>query len=216
MIDLDPEIIKLVNKHFWSLLMTETVRGIDNGVAMIMRAMTLASEYHLGQVRKYTGEPYIVHPMGVAELVFAVTNGCASAEMIAAAWLHDTLEDTNIEPTLIKIVCGDEVLRLVQELTQKSTKNDGNRAARKKIDREYLWTVSREAQTIKCCDIIHNCHGIAQYDKGFFNVYKSEARALLEGFPDDLDGKDDALKTIESWIEAIQLPDQSVSKEGER
>lgn len=64
---------------------------------MAMRVATAAHE-GIGQVRKYTGEPYINHPAAVAELVSSVPH---TPEMLAAAWLHDTVEDTPI--TLLDI-----------------------------------------------------------------------------------------------------------------
>jgi (p)ppGpp synthase/HD superfamily hydrolase len=151
----------------------------------VMKAMVLAIESHHGQKRKYTGEPYIVHPMNVVEILFAITEGNCTSDMIAAAWLHDVLEDTETSPSLIKMLCGDGVLKLVEELTDKSKPKDGNRAARKKIDREALWAASEEAQIIKCADMISNAHSIFEYDKDFWKVYVKEKLDLLSGFRDN-------------------------------
>ena len=56
-------------------------------------ARVFATTHHaaIGQVRKYTGEPYINHPASVVELVRSVPH---TEVMLAAAWLHDTVEDT--------------------------------------------------------------------------------------------------------------------------
>ena len=58
----------------------------------LKKAIEFATKAHEGQVRKYTGEPYIVHPLEVAEIVKTVEH---TEEMLMAAVLHDTVEDTD-------------------------------------------------------------------------------------------------------------------------
>ena len=67
---------------------------IGNGMILEKRAKDFATRHHasIGHKRKYTGEDYIVHPTAVVELVRGVPH---TAAMICAAWLHDTVEDTN-------------------------------------------------------------------------------------------------------------------------
>src|SRR5690606_38890864 len=83
----------------------------------------------IGQKRKYTGEPYILHPMSVAGIV--ATTPFATKTMIAAALLHDVVEDTTYTLKDIEDRFGKEVARLVDWLTDLSTPADGNRAKRK-------------------------------------------------------------------------------------
>ena len=59
---------------------------------MLDMVLLFADKAHKNQVRKYTGDPYITHPVAVAKIVATVTDDEA---MIAAALLHDTLEDTD-------------------------------------------------------------------------------------------------------------------------
>lgn len=61
-----------------------------------LRALSLAEQYHEGQFRK-SGEPYLDHPIAVASLLYAT--GVRDDTILAAALLHDTLEDTKIKPT---------------------------------------------------------------------------------------------------------------------
>ena len=65
------------------------------------RARLFATAAHaaVGQLRKYTHEPYIVHPAEVASIVKTVAH---TEAMIAAAWLHDTVEDTGVSIELIR------------------------------------------------------------------------------------------------------------------
>lgn len=62
-----------------------------------VRAARFARDAHKGQSRKYTGRPYIVHPMNVAVLVKNHYTGPHYDEAIAAAWLHDVVEDCGVK-----------------------------------------------------------------------------------------------------------------------
>jgi (p)ppGpp synthase/HD superfamily hydrolase len=96
------------------------------------RARQFATEAHLGQVRKYTGEPYITHPAAVVALVKTVRH---TPEMVCAAWLHDVVEDCGVPLQEITSRFGHKVADLVEQLTDVSKPSDGNRSKRKAIDR---------------------------------------------------------------------------------
>ena len=145
------------------------------------RAEAFARRAHgsIGQVRKYTGDPYIVHPAGVAQMVSQVP-GCSEA-MLAAAWLHDVLEDVaSVTPEDLHLAFGPEVTSLVQQLTDVSRPGDGNRAVRKAKDRAHLAQASPEAQTVKLADLLDNAASILQYDRAFAKLFLRELAELLE------------------------------------
>lgn len=144
--------------------------------ALAKQFATLAHE-KVGQRRKYTGEPYFVHPAEVAELVRTVPH---TEAMLAASWLHDVVEDTGVTFSEIERTFNEEVARLVWMLTDVSTPLDGNRAARKALDRAHLAAASRGAKTIKLADLISNSKSILQHDPAFARVYLKEKRLLLE------------------------------------
>ncbi|MFU0503636.1 HD domain-containing protein [Pseudaminobacter sp. NGMCC 1.201702] len=143
------------------------------------RALEFATKAHesINQRRKYTGEPYIVHPIAVAEIVKTVPH---TPEMIAAAYLHDVVEDTAVTIEEIEAEFGKEVADLVGWLTDVSKPQDGNRRARKAIDREHSAKAPAEAQTIKLADLIDNTKAIKPHDPGFWKVYRREKHELLE------------------------------------
>lgn len=143
------------------------------------RAKRFAAAAHAGidHRRKYTGEPYIAHPAAVVELVRGVPH---TEAMLAAAWLHDTVEDTPVTIVDIEHEFGAEVADLVESLTDVSRPQDGNRRVRKAIDREHTAQASAEAKTIKLADLIDNIRSILEYDPGFARVYLMEKVALLE------------------------------------
>jgi len=141
------------------------------------RAIEFATEAHDGQVRKYTGEPYITHPIAVSEIVKTVSD---DEEMIAAALLHDTIEDCYVCLDDIKDEFGVVVAALVNQLTDVSEPINGNRALRKGMDRDWLSCACDKAKTIKLADLIHNSQSILVADENFAKVYMREKRSLLE------------------------------------
>ena len=128
------------------------------------------------QRRKYTSEPYIVHPAAVAELVRSV---CHDEEMLAAAWLHDTVEDTVTTLQDIEASFGSGVARLVAMLTDSDPPEEANRAARKRAHFRHTATASPAAQTIKLADIIDNTRSIVQFDPDFARIYLVEKRVQI-------------------------------------
>jgi hypothetical protein len=146
---------------------------------LVQRAMRYATEAHgrIDQRRKYTRQPYDVHLRAVAELVGTVTD---DEETLAAAWLHDVVEDTPATFQDVEREFGPGVRALVAEVTDVSRPGDGNRAARRAIDCEHLALASPRAQTIKLADLIDNCRDICSNDEGFGRVFVTEMAALLD------------------------------------
>lgn len=147
---------------------------------LIARARMYAADAHLGQTRKYTGDPYIVHPIAVAEMV---RRHGGTDTMIAAALLHDVIEDTDRTYGNILYNFGVDVAELVLELTDRYTKEaypDKNRKWRKSKEADRLATVSAEARIIKWCDLADNTSTIVEHDPGFAKVFLREKAELLE------------------------------------
>ncbi|RRZ91607.1 HD domain-containing protein [Erwinia sp. 198] len=142
------------------------------------KARRYASKAHAdtGQRRKYTDEPYIVHPAAVVELVRSVTD---NEIMLAAAWLHDTVEDTSNTLADIESHFGAEVASLVAMLTDSKQPDAKNRAARKVAHFRHTAQASGDAQTIKLADIIDNTRSIIHYDPHFARVYLIEKRVQI-------------------------------------
>ncbi|MEM7612925.1 MAG: HD domain-containing protein [Pseudomonadota bacterium] len=147
--------------------------------AIIIKARVFARQAHasIDQRRKYTNEPYIVHPAAVAKLVSDVTD---DEDMICAAWLHDVVEDTPVSLHDVEQTFGIAVAALVSDLTDVSTPDDGNRSVRKRIDLEHTSRASVRAKTVKLADLIDNSRSITQHDPRFAKVYMREKRALLQ------------------------------------
>jgi hypothetical protein len=146
---------------------------------LVERARAYATQAHarIDQRRKYSGQPYDVHLRSVAALVASVSD---DPQMLAAAWLHDTVEDTPATREDIEREFGPAVAELVIELTDVSSPKDGNRAARKAIDRLHLAQASPRAKTVKLADLIDNCRDICRHDERFARTFVAEAAALIE------------------------------------
>ena len=147
--------------------------------SLAQTALVFATAAHaaVGQMRKYTDDPYIVHPIRVATTVakFGGTD-----EMIAAAYLHDVVEDTGVSIVDIQDMFGTDVALIVDGLTDVSVPEDGNRAVRKAMDRQHSADATYEAQFVKCADIIDNAHDIGDNDPSFNLVYRKEMLLLIE------------------------------------
>ena len=96
--------------------MARLADGVFPAGSFLDQAARFAAHAHAKvlQRRKYTLEPYIAHPLEVAAIVQSVTD---DEEMIAAALLHDVVEDTGTPLSVIESRFGTEVSRLVENLT---------------------------------------------------------------------------------------------------
>lgn len=160
----------------------------------------MAAHGAIGQKRKYTGEPYIVHPAEVVQIL--KTAGVTDPNMLAAAWLHDVIEDTRLEQRDLVQVFGPVVAILVGQLTDVYTLADGNRARRKTLDRLHTEQARPEAKSVKLADLISNTRSIVTYDPNFARVYLKEKALLLEVLRD--------CSHPVLWVQANELLEKSL------
>ena len=164
---------------------------MNNLSAFIPKAAAYAAEHHEGVERKYNGLPYIYHPMRVAGMVLVLQARlpylCYNYnihEIVAAAWMHDLIEDTKVTYGDIEREFNKNVADLVQELTNSSLGSTLNRARRKKIDRDALRQASFPAKIIKLLDRIDNLTEMDGADDGFAVVYAKESLLLANAIGD--------------------------------
>lgn len=128
------------------------------------------------QRRKYTNRPYFDdHCRAVAGIVYSVEH---DDEMLAAAYLHDVVEDTFVTLATIRREFGDVIAEMVRLLTDPAS--DAPRRLRKERDRARLQMASGRVQTIKVADLINNTESIVTHDPEFAKLYIEEKAALLE------------------------------------
>lgn len=109
------------------------------------------------------------------------TSAGATEDMIAAAWLHDVLEDTPVSLVTLRDNFSRDICEMVFELTDTFTSSRfGNRKRRKKLEADRLALVAPRSQTIKYADLISNTSSIIDYDPDFAKIYLEEKAYLLE------------------------------------
>ncbi|MBS1680360.1 MAG: bifunctional (p)ppGpp synthetase/guanosine-3',5'-bis(diphosphate) 3'-pyrophosphohydrolase [Bacteroidetes bacterium] len=127
----------------------------EGDAKVIKRAFTIAMEAHKNMRRK-SGEPFIFHPLSVAEIcVEEIGLGTTS---IAAALLHDVVEDTDIQLIDIERVFGKKVSKIVDGLTKIRGVFDYGSSAQAENFRKMLFTLSEDVRVIliKLADRLHN------------------------------------------------------------
>lgn len=142
-------------------------------------AHSFALVNHDGQKRKHTGEPYIVHPEAVVSLL-ELTNLESNDAVIAAAYLHDVIEDCGVMAQEIAAKFGSEVAYMVDQLSDLLKPEDGNREYRKRVQADRLANSHAFVQSIKYADILDNWKSIKIYDPSFAKVYRRECQHLCE------------------------------------
>ncbi len=125
----------------------------DVDLAVVERAYAVAEEAHLGQLRK-SGEPYITHPLAVAQILAELG---MTPPTIAAALLHDTVEDTPYSLAALRDDFGDEVAMLVDGVTKLDKVTYGP-AAQAETLRKMVIAMARDIRVllIKLADRLHN------------------------------------------------------------
>lgn len=144
--------------------------------SLVESARRFAEKSHGDQKRKYTGEPYITHPVAVS----VILRDFGFDEYVqAAAMLHDVVEDCGVTLEEIRDLFGTKVALLVEEVTDVSRPEDGNRALRRAKDLDHLAKASPHGQSLKLADLIHNTVSIVEYDHDFARIYLKEKEDII-------------------------------------
>jgi guanosine-3',5'-bis(diphosphate) 3'-pyrophosphohydrolase len=135
-----------------------------SGLRLVSEAAELAARRHSGQQRKgYDAEPYINHLAEVANLLCAATAG-EDAELVAAGWLHDTIEDTDTSRDELAQRFGSRVAGLVEEVTDDMTLP---KSERRRLQVVEAPNKSAGAKQIKIADKISNIRVRIFFEPGF-------------------------------------------------
>lgn len=143
----------------------------------LLRTIQFATLAHHGQVRKYSGVPYITHPLAVAQIL----EDFGQPELlIQVAILHDVIEDTDYTYHDVEAHFGKVVADMVDALSNKATKADGTRAVRRAMDVEQMRNAVPAVKTVRLADMYHNLSDIAHADPVFAMTYMREKREMLK------------------------------------
>ncbi len=157
-------------------------------MSLILRAAHYAQQAHHGQTREGTGDPYIVHPGRVASRVSRLDE--ATEEMVAAAWLHDVVEDCGVTRDEIASLFGIGVCDIVIGMTNLKKDCGLSNRLRRKSDLDRIVAATRPVKLVKFCDRIDNVRDSDRASVGFRQSYIVKA----QGFLDALRGTDEELE----------------------
>ena len=150
---------------------------------LVLQALAFAADKHRDQRRKdAAASPYINHPIALANVL--VREGeVTDPAVLAAALLHDTVEDTQTTPAELKTAFGPAVAAIVEEVTDDKSLP---KAERKRLQIEHAATMSREAKLVKLADKICNLRDMADHPPAKWDLvrrreYFEWAKAVIDG-----------------------------------
>ena len=129
---------------------------------LLDRAIVFAVQAHAGTERRGKGFPYIVHPLEAMEIVATMT---ADQELLAAAVLHDTVEDTSVTVAQLREEFGERIASLVASESDEvhpGVCDEDSWHARKRAAIERLSRASRDAKMVALGDKLSNMRAIAR------------------------------------------------------
>jgi guanosine-3',5'-bis(diphosphate) 3'-pyrophosphohydrolase len=165
--------------------------GTSSPVSIILAASAFAAHKHRDQKRKGAdGVPYINHPIAVAN-VLANEAGITDTTTLAAAILHDTIEDTDTTVQELEAAFGREIAAVVVEVTDDKSLP---KHERKRLQIEHSGTISDRAKLVKLADKICNLRDIRQSPPIDWSVdRKREYFAWAKRVVEKMRGQSDAL-----------------------
>ena len=152
-------------------------------LALLLKALAFAAYKHRDQRRKDPGaSPYINHPIALAD-VLVNEGGVTDVEVLCAALLHDTVEDTATTPEELAGAFGERVARIVAEVTDDQTLP---KAERKRLQVAHAGELSQEAKLVKLADKICNLRDVAErappsWDLARRREYFDWAKRVVDG-----------------------------------
>ncbi|MBQ9410023.1 MAG: bifunctional (p)ppGpp synthetase/guanosine-3',5'-bis(diphosphate) 3'-pyrophosphohydrolase [Bacteroidales bacterium] len=180
---------------------------------LLDRAIIFAVKAHAGTERRGKGFPYIVHPMEAVEIVATMT---PDQELLAAAALHDVVEDTDISADVIRAEFGDRIANLVvaeSDVFPEGVSEEDSWRARKQAAIDRLAAASRDAKMVALGDKLSNMRAIArdyavkgdELWKIFHAPHPSDHEWHYRGLADSMRELEDtfAFKEFESLINQI-------------
>jgi len=138
-------------------------------------AASIAQDKHARQIRKFSGEPYFVHPSSVANILKKYTK---DEEIIAAGYLHDTIEDTKTTYEELKTTFSKRIANLVKELT--SVRREVVKLGKAEYLLKKMQKMSEAALFIKLADRLDNVSDFDSASQKFKDKYIKETNYILD------------------------------------
>lgn len=146
--------------------------------SLLDRAIIFAVKAHAGTERRGKGFPYIVHPLEAVEIVATIT---PDQELLAAAALHDVVEDTDVSVDEIRAEFGDRIATLVaaeSDTFEEGVSEEDSWHSRKRAAIERLASASHDAKIVALGDKLSNMRAIARdwavKGDSFWNIFHAK------------------------------------------
>jgi guanosine-3',5'-bis(diphosphate) 3'-pyrophosphohydrolase len=152
-------------------------------LALLLKALAFAARKHRDQRRKDAeASPYINHPIGLAD-VLVNEGGVTDVEVLCAALLHDTVEDTATTHEELANEFGSRIARIVAEVTDDTTLR---KEERKRLQVEHAARLSAEAKLVKLADKISNLRDVASHPPAHWDLARRQeyfewAKRVVDG-----------------------------------
>lgn len=130
--------------------------------SLLDKAIIFAVKAHANTERRGKGFPYIVHPMEAVEIVSTITS---DQELLAAAALHDTVEDTDVTVEQIRAEFGDRIARIVDSESDRfeaGVSEEDSWRSRKRFAIDRLASISTESKIVALGDKLSNMRAISR------------------------------------------------------
>ncbi len=186
------------NKELVDRFVKKIIRYSDDDKDKIAAAAVFAAKKHGNQKRK-SGEPYITHPIAVAEILMQIG---MDADTVSAGLLHDTLEDTDTTEEEIATIFGKEVGEMVQAVTKISRITDEKSIQEAETIKKMFFAMSKDLRVIliKLADKLHNMRTIAGLSAERRRAFAEDCLDIFAPIADSL-----GMQTIKSELEDLSL-----------
>ena len=158
----------------------------SESLPLLIRALEFASRKHSTQRRKdHASSPYINHPIGLVSIL-AVEAGIHDADVLCAALLHDTIEDTDTTRAELELHFGEKIAAIVEEVTDNKTLP---KQLRKQLQIDHAPALSNAAGLVKLADKIANLRDVANSPPTGWSLQRRQeyfdwARDVVAGIAD--------------------------------
>lgn len=154
--------------------------------ALLEEAIEFATICHKGQIRKGDKRPYILHPLSVMSRIYGAKRSSNMYLLMAAAVLHDVVEDCSIPLKVIIDKFGLAVATLVDELTL--DKSQYEKVGKSEYLAAELNKMSSYALAIKLCDRLDNLEDMASMSDDFRLYYTEQTKFMISSLDRKLSG----------------------------
>jgi guanosine-3',5'-bis(diphosphate) 3'-pyrophosphohydrolase len=144
------------------------------------QAISFAQEMHQGQIRKGDKKPFFVHPMAVYSILKSFK--IKDRVLLVAAWLHDTIEDTQATYNIIKKKFNADVADLVKQVS--SSKKEIEKIGKPEYLLQKMLKMDQNALTLKLADRLHNVSDIMTMPEKTSEKTYIQTKYILDGLRD--------------------------------